>query len=135
MSADLSDALRSTLERHGEIVLAYLFGSRARGESGEGSDVDVAVLADSLLGIDDRSRLSEELGRALGFRHAVDVIDLRAASPVLVAEVVRDGVRLVERDRLVRFDFEMAAIRRFEDTRPLRRLQQELLREGARGHS
>ncbi|HEU4581278.1 MAG TPA: hypothetical protein VFS67_23630 [Polyangiaceae bacterium] len=51
----------------------------------------------------------------------------------MAAEVVRDGVRLIERDPLVRFDFEMEAIRRFEDTRYLRRLQQELLREGARG--
>jgi predicted nucleotidyltransferase len=125
--------LRAELGRHGEISLAYLFGSVARGESGEGSDVDVAVLASTVLGLDDRSRLSEELARALGFRWAVGVVDLRQASPVLAAEVVRDGVRLVERDPLVRFDFEMEAIRRFEDTRGLRRLQHELLREGARG--
>jgi hypothetical protein len=36
-------------------------------------------------------------------------------------------------DPRARFDFEMAAIRRFEDTRALRRLQHELLKEGARG--
>jgi uncharacterized protein len=133
MPPDVLEPLRTVLERHDEISLAYLFGSVARSEHAESSDVDVAVLATNALSLDERGRLSEELARALGFSRAVDVIDLRDASPVLAAEVVRDGVTLVERDPRARFDFEMDAIRRFEDTRALRRLQHELLREGARG--
>jgi predicted nucleotidyltransferase len=132
-SSELIAALRSVLERHPALLLAYLFGSAGRGDASDGSDVDVAVLAASQLGLGEQARLAEDLSRALEFRSSVDVVDLRSAPPLLAAEVVRDGVRLIERDPLVRFDFEMEAIRRFEDTRYLRRLQQELLREGARG--
>jgi predicted nucleotidyltransferase len=127
------DSFRSVLEPDERVLLAYVFGSLARGDASDGSDADVAVLAARELSLDERTRLGEQLGRAIGFERPVDLVDLRSASPVLAAEVVRDGERIVERDPLVRFDFEMGAIRRFEDTRGLRKLQQELLREGARG--
>lgn len=127
------DALRSALSSREGISLAYLFGSVARAEGTSDSDLDVAVLAEHELRIEERSHLIEQLGRAIDFRRTVDVVDLRTAPPVLAAEVVHDGVLLFQRDPLVRFDFEMGAIRRFEDTRALRRLQHELLREGARG--
>lgn len=127
------DALSDALGKEEAILLAYVFGSAARGDAGDASDVDVAVFATSALGLTQIAILSETLGRAISFRRRVDVVDLRAASPLLAAEVVRDGIRLIERDTEVRFDVEMAAIHRYEDTKPLRRAQQELLREVARG--
>jgi hypothetical protein len=130
---DLQSALGAVLEKQSTIELAYVFGSVARGDPDETSDVDVAVLADRELDLGELSLLAEELGRALDFDRRVDLVDLRAASPTLVHEVVRDGIRLVVRSDEVRFDFEVAAIRRFEDTKPLRRAQQDLLREVARG--
>lgn len=132
MQGDEVAALSAALAH---VRLAYLFGSAARGENQSGSDVDIAVLADEKLSLNQLARLSESLAGALGVARRVDVVDLRAASPVLCAEVVRDGAMLVERDPLERFDFEMNAIRRFEDTRQLRRIQHELLREAARGPS
>ena len=126
---------REVLESDTGVLLAYVFGSAARGEAHPDSDLDVAVLASSELDLEARSRLSESIARACGHSRRVDVVDLRSAPPVLAREVVRDGVILVERDPLVRFDFEMDAIRRFEDTRYLRRVQQDLLREAARGGS
>src|SRR5687767_6524295 len=80
MPTAIADLLRTALGPHDEILLAYLFGSVARSEHAEGSDVDVAVLSSNALSLDERGRLSEELGRALGFSRAVDVIDLREAS-------------------------------------------------------
>jgi predicted nucleotidyltransferase len=135
VSDAVTDALRDVLAADSSVRLAYLFGSAARGEQGQGSDLDVAVLAEGPLGLDSTARLAERLERAISFRHRVDVVDLRAASPVLAAEVVRDGIVLLQRDAELRFGFEIDAIRRFEDTRPLRRAQHELLREAARGAS
>ncbi|MGB8299395.1 MAG: hypothetical protein WCG85_28530, partial [Polyangia bacterium] len=66
----------------------------------------------------------------------VDVVDLRSAPPLLCRQVVAEGEPLLVRDPLLRFDFEQEAVRRCEDTRPLRAQQQQLLREGlARGRS
>ncbi len=94
---------------------------------------EIAEKITRAIDLDARARLSEALARALASSRHVDVVDLLTASPVLRAEVVRDGVVLVERDRIARFDFEMDAIRRFEDTRQLRRVQHDLLREATRG--
>ena len=131
MARAFTNAVHALLDAEPRILLAYVFGSVARGEAGDASDLDVAVLATHELDLDERARLSEEIGRVTGFER-VDLVDLRSAPPALVAEVVRHGERVLERDPLVRFDFEMAAIRRYEDTRPLRRLQQVLLREAGR---
>lgn len=116
-------------------MLGYVFGSVARGEAAPTSDVDVALLTREPLGVRGAALLAEELARAIAYERRFDVLDLRDAPPALAAEVVREGVLLVERDPEARFDFETSAIRRFEDTRCLRRVQHELLREAARGRA
>ena len=40
---DLAGKLRTALERRGEILEAYLFGSRARGDARPGSDIDILI--------------------------------------------------------------------------------------------
>ena len=49
-----------------------------------------------------------------------DVVDLRSAPPLLCRQVVAEGELLLARDPILRFDFEHEAVRRWEDTRPLR---------------
>lgn len=122
--------IAGVLATRGDLVLGYVFGSLARGEDRPESDADVAVLGAHELGATDLGSLCSELERALG--RPVDVVDLMTAPPLLAFEVVRDGVRVLVRDQERRMDFEMDAVRRMEDTRRLRAVQQELLRERAR---
>lgn len=83
-----------TLTDH-PVSVGFLFGSRAREESHERSDVDVAVaFEEELSTLDSRLALGGELALALG-TDDVDVVDLRAAPPSLVRAVFRDGDRLV----------------------------------------
>jgi predicted nucleotidyltransferase len=131
---ELFSKLAQVLGADERVVLAYVFGSAGRGEAAPTSDVDVAIWAKRQLDLSELSLFAESLARAIEFCRRIDVIDLRLASPVLAAEVIRDGVPLVVRSAEARFDFETAAIRKFEDTKPLRRVQHDLLREG-RGHS
>lgn len=114
--------LTATLDRDG-IAAAYLFGSQATGKAGRLSDVDVAVLFDSVL--DERARfelqlrLQREAARAV--RHdSVDIVALNAASPLLRHRTIRDGKALVVRDPVARVRFEARAIVDYLDTRPLR---------------
>jgi predicted nucleotidyltransferase/uncharacterized protein YutE (UPF0331/DUF86 family) len=79
------------------VRLAVLFGSSSRGEERADSDVDLVVrFADpSVRGLSALTgRLEEETGRT------VQVVDLESAeaSPLLLAEVLRDGRVLVDRD-------------------------------------
>jgi predicted nucleotidyltransferase len=79
-----------------------LFGSRARGEGDEDSDLDVAIVVDGLTGQEGR-----EMGWLVGdLLTAYDVIvspfavsiaymeDLRSRERLIAAEIARDGVPL-----------------------------------------
>ena len=97
----LADRITAVLEARPEILEAYLFGSRARGEAQSYSDVDVAVFIDETkvepgpFGY--RSELTSTLMSGLG-TNAVDVVVLNSAPPLLYHRVLRDGARLFARD-------------------------------------
>jgi len=127
-------ALQAALESEPTVLLAYLFGSVARGDDGPLSDTDVAVWTALPLGLFEQGAMADRLAKALG--SPVDLVDLRLAPPLLSREIVAEGVYLLVRDPEVRFDFEQEAIHRYEDTRPLRAQQQQIFKElAARGRT
>lgn len=94
----IRETVAATLADH-PVSVGFLFGSRARGESHDRSDIDVAVVfADTGPGepghVDAHLALGADLALALG-TDDVDVVDLRSASRSLVRAVFRDGDRLV----------------------------------------
>lgn len=91
--------------------MALLFGSRARGRAGAGSDVDVAVE-----GAVDLLALAAELGRATGLQ--VEVIELREAGYPLLRALLRDGVVLREGEPHAAARFRTRAILQTETDRP-----------------
>ena len=86
------------------LVAVYRFGSSVSGERSPGSDIDLAVLAttpiDPLLRFDLQERLASALGRS------VDLVDLRAASPVMAIQVIGKGRLLLDNDASARGRFE-----------------------------
>jgi predicted nucleotidyltransferase len=118
-------ALNEIFERHG-VVLAYLYGSQARGDAGPLSDVDVGVLFVPDVPEDQRFqrvlRLIGELG-SLFRQDRVYVVDLAEASPLLSHRVYRDGQLLYCLDDADRVRFETRALRSYVDTEPLRRIK------------
>jgi predicted nucleotidyltransferase len=129
------------------VVVAYLFGSRARGDAGPLSDVDVAVLLEGDFSPGDalalRLRLMEAIGRALGVER-VDVVVLNGAPYLLQHRVIRDGRVFFCRDELTRVRYEFRVLRDYLDFRYFEdkyfcALEDRILREGLgaryRGHS
>ena len=87
----LRSRLAGALAAHAELELALLFGSRARGDAGPASDVDVAVVGRAI----DTIGLAIELSDATGL--PVDVVDLSGDPPfALLLAVLRDGVKIHE---------------------------------------
>jgi hypothetical protein len=125
--AGILQALRGVIDTEPAVRLAYLFGSCARGDAGPTSDVDVALLGNQPIALTDLAAIGTRIGAVV--HRVVDVVDLRGAPPLLCREVVAEGELLVVRDSSLKFDFEQEAVRRCEDTRPLRAQQQQLLRE------
>ena len=82
----LADGITAALRAYPEIVVAYLFGSVARGQARADSDLDVGVVYASP-GAGERgparrvAALAAAIGKATGFE-AVDVVDLEAQGPI-----------------------------------------------------
>ena len=97
----LAARLTEALEPRPEILEAYLFGSRARGDAHSRSDVDVAVYVDDARAAAGpfgyQADLTTHLMTALG-TNAIDVVVLNRAPVLLYHRVLRDGVRLLSRD-------------------------------------
>ncbi len=92
--ARLTEALRT----HRDVRLAVLFGSVARGDESEVSDLDVLVeLHDGLL--DSLRQIRRRLRDATQREVQIVSVDAATTSPSLMADVVRDGRVLVDRDR------------------------------------
>jgi hypothetical protein len=116
------ERLKGALQREG-VVAAMLIGSQARGTPGPLSDIDIAVWHDPQL--DSQSRFDLQLDiagdatRILG-TDEIDVMLLNNAPPLMRQRAIREGRRLVERDREERVRLETRAILEFLDTAPLR---------------
>ena len=133
MSANVSDKLSAVLADRDEVAVAYLFGSAARGQMTQLSDVDVGLLLtngpQNLLRY--RARLMEDLSRALAGR-SVDVVLLDEAPPALAARAIREGQMLLCRDNTRRVRFEVRALQRDFDTAHLRRIYDQTLANAIR---
>jgi predicted nucleotidyltransferase len=87
---DIDDAaLAAVCDRYG-IAELKVFGSRARGTAGPGSDIDVlySLLPGRKLGWE-IEQLADELGGLLG--HHVDLVSLRALHPRLKPAVLAEA--------------------------------------------
>jgi predicted nucleotidyltransferase len=100
---DLADLL---LERHPGLSAAYLFGSRATGFARTDSDWDIALLGSGL----DPAQLRLTAAQAASLLSAeTDLIDLRHASTVLKAELLKHGRPILVADpgKVARFEMEV----------------------------
>jgi predicted nucleotidyltransferase len=70
----------------------WLFGSCARGDVLQHSDIDIAILPHDELPSDFFSDLAESVGET-SIPYDVDIVDLRSAAPSLIDEVRREGVK------------------------------------------
>lgn len=98
MSASISEqAIVSALRQQLPALLAiYLFGSRATGQVGRDSDLDLAVLVEGKLEPPATWDLAQSLADIVSCD--VDLIDLRAASTVMQYQIITTGSRLWSKD-------------------------------------
>jgi hypothetical protein len=68
----------------------WLFGSCARGEARQHSDIDIAILPRDDLPVGFFGELDADIEEST-IPYDVDLVDLRNADPVLIAEILREG--------------------------------------------
>ncbi len=122
----IDGALRAGLVRRLDapgVVAASLIGSQASGRAGPLSDVDIAVWLAPELDLDQRHERQLELLRAASEALGTDEVDLvvlNDSTPLMRHRAMRDGIRLVERDREARVRLEARGLLDYLDTAPLR---------------
>jgi len=111
-------AVRSVVERHPEVRLALLFGSRARGVAGAEADLDLAV--ERFRGTElDRLGLMAELRETTGLD--TDVVDITPGREVgypLLNALNRDGVVVYEVERHAEAEFRSRTLLQLSLDRP-----------------
>jgi len=88
------EALRDLCERN-DVAVLRLFGSAARGEETEASDIDLLVRFTHPKGLLELVRLERDMGRVLARR--VDLVTERALSPYLKDRILADARVVYER--------------------------------------
>ena|SRR5487761_894908 len=89
----IEELRRMVLDALGEHAAAvWLFGSCARGEVFQHSDIDIAILPRDELPSAFFAELAADIEES-PIPYDVDLVDLRTADPALVEEVQREGVK------------------------------------------
>jgi len=113
------------------IKLAYLFGSRVKGNDVKQSDFDIAVLfkkePQDPLSLKEISLLSSDLDEY--FPAKIDIVSLHSASLLLKYEVTAHNYLLYCENKVDRINFEVSVIKKYIDEEPVRRLYNNALHE------
>jgi predicted nucleotidyltransferase len=125
--AALSEALAARLAGEADVLVAYLFGSQARGTPSPLSDVDVAVLLAPGWSFDRHLDLIDMISEVVSPVRA-DVVILNRAPVALGYRVLKDGRLLVVNDEGARVRHWVETVDRYLDMAPLRRTMERGLR-------
>lgn len=128
----VKEQLTQYFSRREDVAVSYLFGSLAKGNARQTSDIDVAVLfkeAESkkvdrfFWTLDIAAQLESLTG------HKVDVVDLSGAPLSFIHQVLKTGEILVESCPARRVEFEVRARREYFDMLPYYQRYVEVMRQ------
>jgi len=120
---DIKDIIKDYFGKQKDVLCVYLFGSAAIGRENKFSDVDIAVLFDSdvLPAQYTQKRLSIMDDLSSIFDRDVDVVVLNNTSSFLKFQVIKNGIRVYERQGRVEHNFETKTIMEYFDFLPIRK--------------
>jgi len=131
ISNECAQKLAAVAARFPEVDVLYLFGSRAKGSARAGSDVDLAVLlgeqTDRERYFDLKRRLAAEFSAVAG--DSVDVLILNETPLHVTYEAVAPRMILYEHDAAHWVEFEVQAVSRYFDFRPLLEVRKEYVKQ------
>jgi len=116
----LKEEIREALKGHGEILVAYLFGSTVKGYTGKESDIDLGLLlkedfeAEALY----PARIAREIKEKCGLHQEVDVRILNKGAYRFLHQVIRGGEVIISADERERVRFETSVIDGYIDFKP-----------------
>ena len=119
---DLAASVRNVLASAPSVAAAWIFGSMARGDVRDDSDLDVAILlrdptSTAASESEELLQLAAMLEKAAG--RAVDVVVLGLMDPIIAHRVLSEGTLVFDEDPDRRIDFTSDVLSRYLDWAPL----------------
>ncbi|MBR1403716.1 MAG: nucleotidyltransferase domain-containing protein [Treponema sp.] len=131
-SEEIFQILQDFFSHRDDVVIALLFGSFAKKNAQEHSDVDIAVACKNPLPIEDLISLQVALSKLC--HRNVDLIDLAKAEGTILHQIMTTGLRIKYEENLY-VHYAMKAIYFYEDYLPiLRTCQKERIRRFVNGY-
>lgn len=123
--------IKSLLYPRKEIVVAYLYGSVAKGTTNPTSDIDIAILLNESISDDAypygyRAEVLSDLMKVFQ-SNRVDLVILNEAPPFLRFQVIRYGVLIFSRSEAARIDFQVRTFATYNDVKRLLDVQHHYL--------
>ncbi len=112
--------IREALQEEDGVLFCYLFGSHAREDAIQSSDVDLAVYFDKEKVedfFDKRIELITKISRIL--KKDADVVVLNSTSPLLRYVILKEGSLVFEKNKGIRVDFELKSLNEYFDFKPV----------------
>lgn len=111
-----------------DLKLLLLFGSQARGDARKDSDTDIAFMSGKKLDFNQKAELMMNLLPVVKAEETkIDVIDVKTAHPLLLYGITRDAKVIYAENMDVFYELCVAAYKKYIDTMPIFKLQEELL--------
>jgi predicted nucleotidyltransferase len=111
--------LKGFLEGREQILLVFVFGSFATRRITSYSDIDIAILFESLPDVYETNQLRDELTGLLN--RDTDVIVLNNASPILRMQVLKKGVLILSKERRYFHQFFVDTVNQYDDLKQIRK--------------
>jgi hypothetical protein len=105
-----------------KVIFAYLFGSQIEGNIGGLSDIDIAIYFDEKIPESERFDRKLKIAAEFSFllkRDDIDIVVLNDAYPLLQHRIIKQGKIIFSSDEKKRIDFEVKAVLRYLDFKPL----------------
>jgi len=104
------ERLRKYFEEEENVLLAFIFGSSARGAEGEDSDLDIGVY---LRNKTEEDEIWRDISRIV--EQEIDLVVLNDAPATLISNVFKTGIPLVIKDRILYWDLYLSKSLEAED--------------------
>jgi predicted nucleotidyltransferase len=96
LSRELKDKIVSFLSNKLDLELLIIFGSYAKGQANNNSDIDLAYLSSHDINPADKWGICQSLARELNID--VDLVDLKHANDVLSFQIISQGIIIYQKN-------------------------------------
>ena len=110
---DTINKCKDILIKYDKIVFAYIFGSYAKGNVRENSDIDIAIYLKDNIDTHEYLDMKMEISEAL--KREVDLVILNDTTPLLKYEIYKNNILLFTNDKVMESKYKVKTLFEYND--------------------